>query len=125
MWKICRSIQAAVRFACCITEVTHAHNNKILISFPWQNGNAKAPQPLFCSLLGSIAVHIHSVFCVPCTVLIMWSSPLVRPSSVGNCSAVSVAVSLRYMCTESSVSVTCTTTYRTLVHVRTYCLETL
>jgi len=55
--------------------------------------------------------------------VIMCSSALVRPSSRGNCSAVWDAVSLQYLCSEGSVSVTCTTRYCTHVHVRICSLE--
>jgi len=62
-------------------------------------------QRLFCSLLRSIAVHIHSVFCVPCTVGDNVQQCADTAILCGNCSAVWDAVSLPYTCTEVSVSV--------------------
>jgi len=47
---------------------SRTQNIKYLLLFHGNSGNANAPQCLFCSMLRSIAVHIHSVFCVPCTV---------------------------------------------------------
>ena len=62
-------------------------------------------QCLFCSMLRSIAVHMHSVFCVPCTVCDNVQQCADTAILCGNCSAVWDAVSLQYTCTEGSVSV--------------------
>ena len=62
-------------------------------------------QCLFCSMLRSIAVHMHSVFCVPCTVCDNVQQYADTAIICGNCSAVWHAVSLQYTCTEVSVSV--------------------
>ena len=70
------------------------------------------------SLCTSTVCSVYRVLSV-----IMCSSVLIPPSSRGNCSAVWDAVSLQYTCTECSVSVTCTSRYRTHVYVRRYCVE--
>jgi len=78
-----------------------------------------APDCPFFSMLLSIAVHIHSVFCVPCTVCDIVQQLSFR----SNYSVVPDAVYLQYTCTDGAVSVTCTTRYRTHVHVRKYSVE--
>ena len=72
------------------------------------------------SLCTSTVCSVYRVLSV-----IMCSSVLIPPSSRGNCSAVWDAVSVQYTCTEGSVSVTCTSRYRTHVYVRTYSVEIL
>jgi len=70
-----------------------------------------APDCLFCSTLLSIAVHIHSVFCVPCTVCDIVQQLSFR----GNYSAVWVMVYLQYTCTEGAVC----HVYHQVPHTRT------
>ena len=60
---------------------------------------------LCCSTLRPIAVHIHSVFCVSCTVCGNVQQCAGAAVLRGYCSAVWDAVSLQYTCTEGSVSV--------------------
>jgi len=59
----------------------------------------------FCSILRSISVHMHIVFCVRRTVCD--NVQLCADTSVhtGNCSAVWDALSVQYTCTEGSESV--------------------
>jgi len=62
-------------------------------------------QFLFCGMLLSIAVHIHSVFCVPCTV---WNNvQQSADTAVLSCKCIAVwdAASLQYTGTDSLVSV--------------------
>jgi len=82
-------------------------------------------QCLFYSILRSIAVHIHSVFCVPCNVC----------EYVQQCADTAIlsrwlqccwdAVSLRYTCTDGSATVTWATRNHTHVCVKTYSVEVL
>ena len=73
--KIMYARQATVRFACGITEVTHCPRLCSNYCFPIKRMVTRTQRTLTlcviclcCSTLRSIAVHIHSVFCVPCTV---------------------------------------------------------
>jgi hypothetical protein len=62
-------------------------------------------QCLLCSLLRLIAVHMHSVFCVPCTVcdnVLQYADTAIH---CGNCSVLWDAVLLQHTCTEGWLSV--------------------
>ena len=109
-----------MRFAFWITEETNAPG--IFNTYCYSISTVlNAPDGLFFSLLLSISVHINSVFCVPCTVC----DTVQQLSFRGNYSAVWDAVYLQYTSTDGAVSVTCTTRYRTHVHVRKYSVEML
>jgi len=85
-------------------------------------------------MLHSIAVHIHSVFCVPCTVcgvvLLCADTAII----CGNCSAGWVVAHFsaralraqyRYTCTEGSVSVHVHHQYSTQAHFKMFSVEVI
>jgi len=76
-------------------------------------------------MLRSIAVHMHSVFCVPCTVCDNVQQYADTAILCGNCSAVWDAVSLQYTCTEESISVHVHNQVQQHVRVRTCSVEKL
>jgi hypothetical protein len=131
MWKILLSRQGTARFACWIINVTHTHPRKNTLRmcntycfstatlFTRKHHSVTLYlQCLYRSRLRSIAVHIHSVFCVLCTVCDNVPKGADTAILCGNCSAVRDAVSLQYTCSECSVSVTCTNKHCTYVRVR-------
>ena len=87
--------QATVRFECGITKVTHSPRICNSYSFPiaamvtrTQNTVTLYVNSHCCSKLCSITVHIHSVFCVPCTVCGNVQQCAGTAVLRGNCSAV-------------------------------------
>ena len=74
-------------------------------------------QCLFCSMLRSIAVHMHSVFCVPSTVCDNVQQFADTAVLSGNCSAVRDEVSVQYMRTEGLLSVQ---VHHHMPHTRVY-----
>ena len=73
--------------------------------------------PLLLISIFSIAVHIRSVFCVPCTVCDNVQHCAHTATLTGNCSAVWDALPFQYTCTGGSVSVH---VHRQVSHTRVY-----
>jgi hypothetical protein len=72
--RYCTARQATVRFAWWVIEVTHALTICNIYCFSTATMVKRTHHHvtlyvrcLFCSMLRPIAVHIHTVFCVPCT----------------------------------------------------------
>ena len=95
LWKILYARQATVHFARRVTKVNHSPRIRNNYCFPIATMVTRKQctvtlyvNCLCCSMLRSIAVHIHSVFCVLCTVCGNVQQCAGTAVLRGNCSAV-------------------------------------
>ena len=107
---VCQTEQ--VHFACGITKISNSPRICNIYCFSMATMVTRTHrtvtlyvQCVFCSILRPISVHIHSVFCVPCTVCVNVQHCTDTAVRSGNCSAVWDAVSVQYTWTEGSESV--------------------
>jgi len=127
----CRSRQAAVRFACYVTEVTHSQY-VILNIFPRQQRLRERNALLRCTYSASSVPRYVRLLCT-CTVcsvyrvpsVIMCSSTLILPFFA----VTAVRFEMRYHFSTHALrgqyQYTCTTRFNKHVHVRTYFVVTL